>query len=162
MRNKLFFILLLVLTQACSTYVWDYPNKKVGSISIQNLQQTTITIPSSNSVTILHFWAFNHPLSRNSLSYMNELSKKANAVGIRFISVCLNWSGSETEIIEFMKKNKFTFETVFDYENKLGRIYEVTSIPQTQIISTSNSITHRLMGLREDIDYVNEILYKAK
>jgi len=61
-----------------------------------------------------------------------------------------------------MKKNKFTFETVFDYENKLGRIYEVTSIPQTQIISTSNSITHRLMGLREDIDYVNEILYKAK
>ena len=161
MRHKILLILLLIVSQACSKYVWDYPDKKVGSISIQNLQHTSITIPSANSATILHFWAYNHPLSRNSLSYMNELSKKAKADGVRFIAVCLNWSGSESEVIEYLNKNKYTFETVFDFDNKLGRIYEVTSIPQTQVISSSNVVTHRLMGLREDINYVDEILDKA-
>lgn len=161
MRNKILFFLLLIISQACSEYVWDFPDKTVKPISILNLQYISTTIPSNSSSTILHFWAYNHPLSRNSLDYMNELSRKAKADGVRFVSVCLNWSGSNAEVSEFLAKNKYTFETIFDSENQLGRIYNVTSVPQTQIVSSSNVVTHRLMGLREDINYVKEILDKA-
>lgn len=161
MNRLALFLFALLVSASCSKYTWDYPDMIIKPLSINNLAQQSITVPASVKTTIIHFWAYNHPLSRQSLNYMNELNRQAKENGLRFVSICLNWAGSQVEVMEFMKTNRFEFETVYDSESRFEKMYRVTSIPQTLIIDNS-VVTHRLMGLREDLGYPSAIIDKAR
>lgn len=161
-RLLTFVLVIFTFSTSCGNYVWDSLSKQAPSISTTSIQGTSISIPSNGKAQILHFWAFNHPLSRQSLAYMNELNQKAQKKGVQLIVVCLNWSGSEVEINDYLKRSGFTFDVVFDKENTFAQKFEVYSLPQTQIIERNGMVKHRLMGLREDINFVDEILKKAQ
>jgi peroxiredoxin len=154
--SSLFFLLIA----SCSTYLWDSLQKPSQSINAVTVEGKSLAIPTKNKATIIHFWSYNHPLSRNSLVYFNKIQEEASKKGAELRVVCLNWSGSAVEIQEYLRKNNFTFPVVFDTDGKIAQSYEVTSVPQTQIIQSNGTITHRLMGLREDVNYVDEIVGK--
>lgn len=151
---------ILICLSSCSTYVWDTLQKPSTSFSTQSVQGQAVSIPAKNKATIVHFWSYNHPLSRNSLVYFNKIQEKASKKGAQLTVVCLNWSGSVTEVQDYLRRNNYTFPVVFDTDGKIAQSFEVTSVPQTQIIQSNGMITHRLMGLREDVNYVDEIVGK--
>lgn len=136
-------------------------NKNIEEESYTTLDNKQVQIPSKNG-TILHFWAYNNPLSRSSLRYLKEINEKANKRNIEVVVVCLSWAGSENEIRSYAKNENFNFKLIFDKNNTFASKFNVTSVPQTQIIQKNGVLTHRLIGLREDIDYVDEIVDKVK
>lgn len=156
-----FALFVFTFSTSCSNYVWDSLSKPAPTLSATSTNGISFTIPNKGTAQILHFWAFNHPLSRHSLAYMNDLNEKAKKKGVQLIVVCLNWSGSEIEINDYLKRSGFTFDVVFDKDNVFAQKFEVSSLPQTQIIEKNGIVKHRLMGLREDINFVDEILSKA-
>lgn len=158
---RVFILSLVVLLLAsCSTYLWDTLQKKAPIFNSTTVQGETVRIPAEGRPTIVHFWSYNHPLSRNSLVYFNTIQEKATKRGAQVTVVCLNWSGSVSEVQDYLRRNNYTFPVVFDTDGKIAQSFDVTSIPQTQIIQSNGVITHRLMGLREDVNYVEEIVGK--
>ncbi|TNE73493.1 TlpA family protein disulfide reductase [bacterium] len=161
MKFRFSYLFLFLLLMSCgSTYLWDNLQKKAPEATANDVNGTSVSIPVKSKATVLHFWAYNHPLSRNSLTYMNKLNENVAKKGGKLVVVCLNWSGSEFEVKDYLSKNGYNFTVVFDQDGSIGKKYEVTSIPQTQVIQSNGTITHRLMGLREDVDYPSEIAGK--
>lgn len=161
MKSIYAYLFLFVFLISCgSTYLWDNVQKKAPEIQTVDVNGNNLTLPIKGKATVLHFWAFNHPLSRNSLAYMNQLNEKVTKKGGQLVVVCLNLTASEVEVKEYITRKGYNFTCIFDKDGSIAHKYEVTSVPQTQVIQSNGTITNRLMGLREDVNYTSEIAGK--
>ncbi len=97
---------------------------------------------SSNikDATIIHFWALWCPTCKLETSNIESVSKDVNV-----ITIAVN-SGSDSDIQEFMTKNKLTFKVINDSQSKLANKFNVEMFPTTFIYDKNQELKFSEVG----------------
>jgi len=107
-------------------------------------------------VVVLDFWATWCPPCRKWLPQVEELAGEFRDKGVVFYAV----DGEETaeKVREYLEKNGFKLPVALDQDGSVGRLYQVTGIPQTVVIGKDGVAAKVYQGVPEDLRQVRELL----
>ena len=98
-------------------------------------------------VVMLNFWATWCGVCRRGMPQLEALHREFSRRGL----VLLGVNGeSEQNARNFVRENGYTFPTLVDSGNKVGRQFQVTAIPTAVIIDREGRIASYLVGLHSE------------
>jgi thiol-disulfide isomerase/thioredoxin len=95
-------------------------------------------------VVFLNFWATWCGPCRVEMPSMENLHQRFKDQGLEILAV--NCQEKSTEVLSFMKGNKFTFPAALDTSGNISSRYGVRAIPTTCIIDRDGKIIIRVAG----------------
>jgi|GEM_PF-6613735 len=116
-------------------------NEKLGSIELQQIKDGACTgfnflEQTSGKITIIEFWETWCGPCIEGMSHLNALkSKFPNSLKI----VCVSSDNFE-KTIDFISKNDYPFDFIYDSEKNLSKIFPHTGIPHTILIDKKGII----------------------
>lgn len=103
--------------------------------------------------TVLDFFAGNCPHCKHQLPKVEEIRKKYEEKGVRFIAVAqkMRQEYSKEELQEIVKGTGFQGELALDLENKFGPPFGAKGFPTLVVVGKSGKIEAINVGNREDL-----------
>ncbi len=109
-------------------------------------------------IVVLDFWATWCGPCRMGLPILQEVAEGYKGADIVFYAV--NQKEKESKVKDFVKSTKLTLPVAFDPDKKVGRMYDVDSIPRMVIIGKDGivEVVHKGMAsadqLRAELDFL--------
>lgn len=112
-------------------------------------------------VVIINFWATWCPPCRYEMPSLERLWNKVKGKGIMLLAI--NVGEDADTMFEFTGELQLTMPLPMDKKGDVVKLFPVTGLPTTYIISPTGMVTHRAMGSREwDSDsIVNQLVNMA-
>jgi peroxiredoxin len=115
--------------------------KAAPQISLTTIDgQPTNLARQNNKVVLIHFWSPDDSLSRQSLSYIQELAANAHFAGEGLVVWTVAESQTPQALKEFLRQNKYTFSTIDDSNHATMQSYGVLRIPTTILVGKDGTI----------------------
>lgn len=126
---------------------------------LRNMSGNEISLSSyRNKVVVLDFWATWCSPCKESFPKMQELVNKYKSdTGVVFLFIDV-WERKDTKkvketVTEYMKENKYSFNVLFDENNKVVKDYKIQAIPQKFVIDKKGDIVF----ISDGVNYLADI-----
>ncbi|RNC71058.1 MAG: TlpA family protein disulfide reductase [Desulfuromonadales bacterium] len=115
-------------------------------------------------VVLLNFWATWCPPCRQEIPSMMRLNAAMAGKPFRMLCVSID-DGGKVAVEEFFRKSGFTLPALLDGDKRAGKLYGLTGVPETFVISKSGVILKKVVGAMEwdqpeVIGFLNEAMNK--
>lgn len=118
------------------------PDFTLKSYSGKNLKLSEFR----GQVVLVNFWASWCGPCRQEMPLLEKLHNKYAGLGFSVMGV--NVEENNTEAKGIVKKEKLTFPVLFDTENKVSQLYQVSAMPSTVIIDRDGKIRYIHQGYK--------------
>jgi peroxiredoxin len=98
-------------------------------------------------IVFLNIWATWCGPCQEEMSSMERLYQQLKDQTFEILAVSIDAQGAPT-VAPFVKEYKLNFPVLIDSENKIGRLYKTTGIPETFIIDKNGIIVSKVIGYR--------------
>jgi len=124
---------------------------KAKDFSLTNLEGKTVKLSDyKGKIVVLDFWATWCGPCRESLPHMQELVNQYKGKDVEFFFVNTMENNKPEEIkklvSQFISKNKFNINVLYDINNQTSKNYKVNGIPTEIIIGKDGNIISRSVG----------------
>jgi peroxiredoxin len=108
-------------------------------------------------VVMLNFWASWCGPCRKEMPLMDQIYKKYTAAG--FVLLGVNVDTDSTDAQKFLTQVPVSFPIAYDRENKVAKMYEVSTMPSTFFIDRKGHVRqlHRSYKEGDENEYLSEI-----
>lgn len=108
-------------------------------------------------VVMLNFWASWCGPCRTEMPLLNEIYKKYKAAGFTLLGVNVDTDSKDAE--KFLAQVPVSFPVLFDRENKVTQMYDVSAMPSTVFIDRKGNVRalHRGYKVGDESEYLNQI-----
>lgn len=108
-------------------------------------------------VVMLNFWASWCGPCRTEMPLLDQIYKKYNAAGFTLLGVNVDTDSKDAE--KFLSQVPVNFPVLFDRENKVSKLYEVSAMPSTVFIDRKGNVRalHRGYKAGDESEYLNQI-----
>ena len=97
-------------------------------------------------VVLMNFWASWCGPCRQEMPLLEKLHNKYKKLGFTVMGVNVEEDSSKAKGI--VKKNKLTFPVLFDTQNKVSQLYQVSAMPSTVIIDRDGNMRYLHKGYK--------------
>lgn len=151
---KIFAALVLYgaasLTAASTPAAPDFtlPGKTGEAVALAKLK---------GQVVMLNFWASWCGPCRTEMPLLDQIYKKYSAAGFTLLGVNVDTDSKDAE--KFLSQVPVSFPVLFDRENKVSQLYEVSAMPSTVFIDRKGNVRglHRGYKAGDESEYMNQI-----
>ena len=157
---KCFYVVILMLSvvfnvQAASEMKQPAPNFTLKSNSGKNLKLSELR----GQVVLLNFWASWCGPCRTEMPLLVKIHDKYKGMGFTVLGV--NVEEDSTPAISIINKTKIGFPVLFDKENAVSKLYNVSAMPSTVIIDRDGNMRYLHEGYKSgDEEKYKEIVKK--
>lgn len=121
--------------------------KRLPSVSIENLQRQTILTPeiaNADGPTIISFWAtWCKPCLRELAAINADLSTWEQETNVKFIAISTDDARTKARVPGFVKSKQWNFDVFIDPNGDLQRAMNVLSIPYTIVLNKDGEIIYQ-------------------
>jgi len=144
-KSLSFFVLCLMLAfnvQAGKEIKKPAPDFTLKSNSGKNLKLSEFR----GQVVLLNFWASWCGPCRQEMPLLDSIHAKYKNLGFSVVGV--NVEEDSSKAVGILKKGKVSFPVLFDTENKVSRLYDVSAMPSTVIIDRDGNMRYVHEGFK--------------
>ena len=108
-----------------------------------------------DAVSVLNFFAVNRPFCQKQLPKVQSLRPIYEAKGVRFVNVCRTMRGkrfSDEQVRGKLREMGVDAELATDPDNKIGKLFRVTSYPTMFLVGKSGKIEAVNIGNAANLD----------
>ncbi len=140
---KTIFIILIL----SSTVLAD---PRAPEFSLQDLSGKTVSLSSlrSKGAVVLDFWATWCGPCVRELPFVQKLHEEFADRGITIVGVSEDTPKTISRVKPFVRARKLTFPILFDRNNKVMRMFKISSIPYVCIIDSTGSLFYSHLGYK--------------
>jgi peroxiredoxin len=153
-------ILLITLITLCVVISACSKEEKGKSVSSGNPQEGktapefTLKDPDGREISLaslrgkvvfLNFWATWCPPCKEEIPSMMKLNQKMAGKPFQMLAVSIDDGGKEA-VTAFFKSSGFNLPFLNDPEQKLGKVYGITGVPETFIIDKQGVVVKKVIG----------------
>ncbi len=145
--KKTLIILLIVLGITLSANDEVVKTSKAHDFKLKNLKGKNIRLSDvyKEKLVILDFWASWCIPCKKEMPHLDALQKKYDKY-IQVIAVDIDKARHIPKAKTYVKSKKFSFETLFDTDQKIMKLYNVQNPPNTFIIDKNGEIVWSHLG----------------
>ena len=138
-------LFLLVFGSICSAApgVGITVGKTLPQFTLRSLDGQSITVGSSNNITILNFWTTWCPPCRSEMPELNEFV-------LQYIDkvtfYAINLSEESKVVNDFMYTNRYSIPVLLDSDGEVGKLFRIQYIPTTIVVDRNGVIKYRKSG----------------
>ncbi|GAM07860.1 thiol-disulfide oxidoreductase ResA [Geobacter sp. OR-1] len=96
-------------------------------------------------VVFLNFWATWCPPCKEEIPSMMKLNQKMNGQPFQMLAVSIDEGGRDA-VVSFFKKTGFNLPYLNDPEQKVGKMYGITGVPETFVIDKNGILVKKVIG----------------
>ena len=138
-------LFLLVFGSICNAApgVGTTVGKTLPQFTLRSLDGQSITVGSSDNITILNFWATWCPPCRSEMPELNEFVLQYSGT-VTFYVINLR---EESEVVnDFMYTNQYSIPVLLDSDGAVGDLFKVQYIPTTIVVDRNGVVKYRKSG----------------
>ena len=121
---------------SANTISGEAPNFTLKSNSGKNIKLSELR----GQVVLINFWASWCGPCRQEMPELNKLYSKYKKLGFTILGV--NVEEDNTEALKIIKDDKISFPILFDTENKVSRLYDVTGMPTSIVVGRNGNMRY--------------------
>jgi len=126
-------ILILFLALLFSSREGDFKvGEKLPSWTLTSLDGLSFSFPDNKNIAIIHFWATFCDTCREEAEEMNVFYNMFKDKGVVLYAINIE-PGNKDGIIEFVKRYGWQFPVLLDPDNKVGKAFRITGVPETLV-----------------------------
>ncbi len=145
----LFFIISMVVNYLRKPNV----NEDIFTLKMTDIHNNSLVMDRyKNTPLVLHFWATWCPTCKLEASNIEKLSKKYNVISIAVSS------GSNENIIDFMKEHNLSYIVVNDNSAILAKKFNIEAYPTTLIYDKNGKLNFAEVGYSTTLGLQSRIL----
>jgi len=155
MRIFKIIVLLIIFTGIAQILSAD----EVADFKLEDIKgkQVRLSELQGDGLVILDFWATWCVPCKNALPKLDEIHRKFDNVNV--ITICTDKPRKKMAAKTFLKSNKFSFYSLFDPQNTVKKLMNVTNIPRTFILDPDGEIIYDHTGFqRGDEKHYEEVI----
>jgi peroxiredoxin len=114
----------------------EAPNFTLKSNSGKNIKLSELR----GQVVLINFWASWCGPCRQEMPELDKLYSKYKKLGFTILGV--NVEEDNTEALHIIKEDKISFPILFDSENKVSKLYDVTAMPTSIVVGRNGSMRY--------------------
>ncbi len=114
----------------------EAPNFTLKSNSGKNIKLSELR----GQVVLINFWASWCGPCRQEMPELNKLYSKYKKLGFTILGV--NVEEDNTDALKIIRDDKISFPILFDSENKVSRLYNVTGMPTTVLVARDGTMRY--------------------
>ncbi len=148
--KKLFIIFLIVFGVVFSANDKIIKTMKAHDFELENIKGKKIKLSElyKDKLVILDFWASWCVPCKKEFLYLDKFQKKYDEY-IQVVAIDIDKARHISKAKAYIKSKRYTFEVLFDTDNKVAKLYNVTTLPNTNIISTDGEIIWSHIGYKK-------------
>ncbi len=133
----------------------NWIGRSAPDFTLTDLNGKTVSLKSlQGKVVLLNFWATWCGPCVAEMPYLEKLSREYKNKGV----IILGINNEEANLArDFVKRRRYTFDTLIDAERQVTRLYRINAIPQSFFITKEGKIAEYFRGARRDSDFRNGI-----
>jgi cytochrome c biogenesis protein CcmG/thiol:disulfide interchange protein DsbE len=97
-------------------------------------------------VVLLNVWATWCEPCRVEMPSIEALHNSLGAKGLKIVAVSVDEPGFESQVRDFVKQYRLTFDVLYDPAGKIRELYQTTGYPETFVIGKDGLIRRKLIG----------------
>ncbi len=109
---------------------------KVGevlpSFTLSSLNGKSFSFPDNKNIVIIHFWATFCDVCVEEAEEMSAFYNDFKERGVLIYAINIE-PGNKDKIAEFAKRYNWGFPVLLDPDNKVGKAYRITGVPETLV-----------------------------
>ena len=147
MKRIIFFLIVITLLGS-SPYSAENARKiKAQDFELENMKGKKIKLSDfyKDKLVILDFWASWCIPCKKELQFLDNFQQKYGD-HIQVIAINIDKARHVSKAKAYIKSKRYKFEVLFDTDNSVKKLYNVTAPPNTNIISTNGEIIWSHIG----------------
>lgn len=150
MKQIVFFLIIIILLGSSLFSDETAQKSKAQDFELENMKGKKIKLSDvyKDKLVILDFWANWCLPCKKQLQYLDIFQQKYGD-HIQVIAVDIDKARHVSKAKAYIKSKRYSFEVLFDTDNKVKRLYNVTNPPNTIIISTDGKIIWLHLGYKK-------------
>ncbi len=156
LQNIILIIILIVFAVNLSAL------EKAPDFKLENMEGKQVKLSGflEKGLVVLDFWATWCEPCKKELTALNILQEKYGDT-ITVIAVSVDKARKKNKAKAFIKSRKYKFVTLFDVKSDVKKLYNITNIPRTLVITPDSEILFDHMGYkRGDEKHIEDIIKK--
>lgn len=139
----LLFLLFLYLTGTDSFA--SSVGEKAPDFSLKDMSGRNVSLSSfRGKVVLLNFWATWCPSCKDEMPRLNKVYGELKSSGLEVIAVSSDYSLDSLK--EYLAKNSFDFNILYDEKRSVIRQYRISFLPVTILIDRNGFIADKIPG----------------
>lgn len=106
--------------------------ERLPAFSLNSLDGSVFSFPDDKHIVILYFWATFCDTCREEAEDMNIVYNTFKDKGVVIYAINIE-PGNRDGIMEFVKRYGWEFPVLLDPDNKVGKSFRITGVPETLI-----------------------------
>lgn len=108
-------------------------------------------------VVMLNFWASWCGPCRQEMPLLDQMHKRYSSLGFTLVGVNVEANTQDAE--KWLAQTPVTFPVLFDKENKVSKLYDVSAMPSTVFIDRKGNVRYLHRGYKsgDESEYLNQI-----
>lgn len=108
-------------------------------------------------VVMLNFWASWCGPCRQEMPLLDQMHKRYSSLGFTLLGVNVEANTQDAE--KWLTQTPVTFPVLFDKENKVSKLYDVSAMPSTVFIDRKGNVRYLHRGYKsgDESEYLNQI-----
>lgn len=99
-------------------------------------------------VVLINFWSSMYDSCRQQMPELNKLYLEHKASGFTVLGI--NIEENTTAALKIISDDKINFPILFDAENRVSQLYNITAIPTSVLISRDGTVRYLHQGYKPD------------
>lgn len=108
-------------------------------------------------VVMLNFWASWCGPCRQEMPLLDQMHKRYSSLGFTLLGVNVEANTQDAE--KWLAQTPVTFPVLFDRQNKVSKLYDVSAMPSTVFIDRKGTVRYLHRGYKsgDESEYLNQI-----
>lgn len=108
------------------------PGEKLPSFTLNSLDNRPFSFPDNEHFTVIHFWTTFCDTCIEEADEMEAFYNTFHEKGVEIYAINIE-PGNREKIQEFVQKFNWKFPVLLDPDNKTGKLYRITGVPETLV-----------------------------
>lgn len=159
--KKIITILIIILSFSFLLSSEKTETSKAQDFELENMKGKKVKLSEvyKDKIVILDFWANWCTPCKKEMIQLDKLQKKYKDK-IQIIAVSIDKARHVSKAKAFIKSKRYSFEVLFDTDNRVLKMYNVVNPPNTSIITKDGNIVWSHLGYKrgDEIELEKQII----